>query len=154
MRRQLVIVMALIILAADQVAAYDLSQHQWRHRLLFLVAPESDDPDLSAQRRDIEQRRDAMLDRDLLLFLLLPEHGFVGDQALPARTVAKLRAQLGVTPEDRLLILIGKDGGEKTTRRAAHRSARYFSADRRHADATRRGARQERRRHGQVSMKS
>ena len=54
-----------------------------------------------------------MLDRDLLLFLLLPEHGFVGDQALPARTVAQLRAQLGVTPEDRLLILIGKDGGEK-----------------------------------------
>ena len=113
MRRQLVIMTALIILAADHVAAYDLSQHQWRHRLLFLVAPESDDPDLSAQRRDIEQRRDAMLDRDLLLFLLLPEHGFVGDQALPARTVAQLRAQLGVTPEDRLLILIGKDGGEK-----------------------------------------
>ena len=113
MRRQLVIAMALIILAADQVAAYDLSQHQWRHRLLFLIAPESDDPDLSAQRRDIERRRDAMLDRDLLLFLLLPEHGFFEDHALPIRTVAKLRAQLGVTPEDRLLILIGKDGGEK-----------------------------------------
>jgi len=36
MRRQLIIMMALIILAADQAAAYDLSQHQWRHRLLFL----------------------------------------------------------------------------------------------------------------------
>ena len=113
MHRQLVIVMALTILAADPVAAYDLGQHQWRHRLLFLIAPESDDPDVSAQRRDIERQRDAMLDRDLRVFLLLPEHGFVEDQALPARTVAKLRAQLGVMPEDRLLILIGKDGGEK-----------------------------------------
>lgn len=113
MHRQLVIVMTLIILAADPVAAYDLGQHQWRHRLLFLVAPESDDPDLSARRHEIERRRDAMLDRDLRVLLLLPEQGFVEDLALPARTVAKLRAQLEVTPEDRLLILIGKDGGEK-----------------------------------------
>ena len=91
------------------MAAYDLSQYQWRHRLLFLIAPESDDPDLFAQRRDIERRRDAMLDRDLRVFLLLPKHGFVEDHALPVRTIAKL----GVMPEYRLLILIGKDGGEK-----------------------------------------
>jgi len=58
MIRQLIILIALTILAANAATAYDLSQHQWRHRLLFLIAPESDDPDLAAQRRHIELRRD------------------------------------------------------------------------------------------------
>ncbi len=113
MGRELVILIALTASAANPAAAYDLSQHQWQHRLLFLVAPESVDPDLTAQRNEIALRRDAVLDRDLRVFQLLPESGFVEDSALPADAVAKLREQLNVAPDDRLVILIGKDGGEK-----------------------------------------
>jgi hypothetical protein len=98
-------------LAAGPTAAYDLSEHQWRHRLLFLVAPDGDDPELAAQHRDIERRRDAVSDRDMRVFPLLREHGFIEDNELPHRSVKSLRKQLDVTPEDRLLILIGKDGG-------------------------------------------
>lgn len=113
MRRHLMILTTLFTLAADQAAAYHLSQHQWRHRLLFLVAHDSNDPDLSAKQREIELQRDALFDRDVRVFLLLPENGFVDDDALPTLTVARLREQLEVTPEDRLLILMGKDGGIK-----------------------------------------
>jgi len=113
MRRQLILGLALICCAAGQVPAYDLGQHQWRHRLLFLVAPQAADRELAAQRQYLGLRRDAVLDRDLLVFQLLPDRGFLGEAALSAQAVQVLRKQLGVTAEDRLVILIGKDGGIK-----------------------------------------
>ncbi len=113
MSRKLVTFIALATFAADPVAAYDLSQHQWHHRLLVLIAPESDDPDLTAKQTEMALRRDAVLDRDLRVLQLLPESGFVEGSALPADAVARLREQLNVAPDDRLVILIGKDGGEK-----------------------------------------
>lgn len=113
MQCRLILGIALIFLVSDQVPAYDLSQHEGRHRLLFLIAPRTDDPDLAAQQHNIEQRRDALLDRDIRLFQLLPNRGFFDEAALSAETVRALRRQLDVTAADRLVILIGKDGGIK-----------------------------------------
>jgi len=111
MRRPLMILTVVTSLAAGQAAAYDLSEHQWRHRLLFPVAPDGDDPDLAAQQRSVELRRNPVLNRDMRVFRLLREQGFNEDAELPHGTVTSLRKQLGVTPEDRLRILMGKDGG-------------------------------------------
>jgi len=111
MRRGLMILIVVTSLAVGPAASYDLSEHQWRHRLLFLVTPDDDDPELAAQHRDIERRRDAISDRDMRVFRLLRDHGFIEDKELPHRSVKSLRRQLDVTPEDRLMILIGKDGG-------------------------------------------
>ena len=113
MGRGMIILTVVTSLAAGPATAYDLSEHQSRHRLLFLVAPDGDDADLAAQQHDIALRRDAVLDRDLRVFRLLRKHGFVDNNELPHHSVERLREQLDVTPEDRLLILIGKDGGVK-----------------------------------------
>lgn len=113
MRRQLILAIGLIFSASDHLPAYDLTQHQWRHRLLFLIAPQADDPGLAAQQREIALQRDALLDRDIRLFQLLPDRGFVEENALSAETALGLRKRLGVTTADRLVILIGKDGGIK-----------------------------------------
>ncbi len=113
MQRRLILGIALLFIASKQVPAYDLTQHEWRHRLLFLIAPRADDPDLVAQQHNTEQRRDALLDRDIRLFQLLPDQGFFGETALSAETVRALRQKLDVTAADRLVILIGKDGGIK-----------------------------------------
>ena len=86
MRRRLILGIALLCGAASQAPAYDLSQHEWRHRLLFLIAPQSEDAGLKMQRREIALQRDAVLDRDVLVFQLLP------DQAL------NLLVQLHVVP--------------------------------------------------------
>ena len=56
MRRQLMLTILLVVTASDQVLAYDLSQHQWRHRLLFLIAPQADDPELATQQQDTAMR--------------------------------------------------------------------------------------------------
>lgn len=74
MRRKVVIGIALAFLVANQAAAYDLSQHQWRHRLLLLVAPANDDPDLKAQQREIALRRDAIVDRGPTLNANIAKH--------------------------------------------------------------------------------
>ncbi len=113
MQLRLIPGIALLFIASEQVPAYDLSQHQWRHRLLFLIAPGADDPDLAAQQRDLALKTDALLDRDIRLFRLLPDRGFLGEAALSSEAVGALRQQLDVTDADRLVILIGKDGGIK-----------------------------------------
>jgi hypothetical protein len=59
MRRQLILGVALLCGAASQAPAYDLSQHEWRHRLLFLIAPQSEDAGLKMQQREIALRRNA-----------------------------------------------------------------------------------------------
>lgn len=110
---RLILGIGLILGVAGQVSAYDLSQHEWRHRLLFLIAPRVTDQDLAAQQQYLDRRRDAVLDRDLLVFHLFPDHGMVGETVLSAEAVRILREQLGVAAEDRLVILIGKDGGIK-----------------------------------------
>lgn len=101
------------LLSMGQAAAYDLQQHLWRHRLLFLIAPSNDDPQLVAQGDSVEDRRDAILDRDLRVFALSATRGSVDGRVLPAGSVRSLREQLDVGDTDRLLILVGKDGGVK-----------------------------------------
>ena len=113
MRRRLILGIALLCGAASQALAYDLGQHKWRHRLLFLIAPQSEDAGLKMQQREIARRPDAVLDRDVLVFELLPDQGLLGENPLPGESVRALREQLGVADEDRLTILIGKDGGIK-----------------------------------------
>ena len=117
MRFRILAGIALLTLAVDFAAAYDLNRHLWRHRLLFLVAPSADDAEIAAQQRWIERRQDAVLDRDIRVFQLFVGQGRVDDEALAPSSVMRLRARLGLSDQDRLVILIGKDGGIK--RRAA-----------------------------------
>jgi hypothetical protein len=108
---------ALLIFSHDFASAYDLDRHLWQDRLLFLVAPSADDAEVASQKRWLERRQDAVLDRDLRVFQLFVEQGRVDDQMLAPSSVESLRARLGLAEQDRLVILIGKDGGVK--RRAA-----------------------------------
>ena len=107
----------LLVVTINGAAAYDLGQYQWRHRLLFLIASDSEDPGIATQRQWMQRRWEALLDRDIIVFQLFSDEGLVGDRALPAQAVRQLRQQLEVAASDRLVVLIGKDGGIK--RRAA-----------------------------------
>ena len=94
--------------------AVDLDEHRWRHRLLFLIAPEANDPVVKEQLQLLETRSDALMDRDLRVFQLF-ERGpsQFENQPLSASHVQKLRAELGVKRGTKALILLGKDGGVK-----------------------------------------
>ncbi len=105
---------ALALALSGHSVAYDLEQHQWRARLLVLVAPSPDDPVMQRQLASaLETRAPAMRDRDLLLLQLFRDSGWAADHALTAGEVAQLRNRLGIADSDRLMILIGLDGGVK-----------------------------------------
>lgn len=111
--RQITLCAMLLTMSLDLAHAYDLGQHAWRHRLLVLVAPDNEDSQLASQNRRIEQRRDALMDRDMRVLRLLAESAYMEGRPLETASVRQLREALNITADDRVLILIGKDGGIK-----------------------------------------
>jgi len=65
-KRSGVFVFGLLIMSMP--GAYDMEQHLWQERLLMLVAPSEQDPDLQRLREIVRERRDAIVDRDLPVY--------------------------------------------------------------------------------------
>lgn len=90
--------------------AYDLSQHQWRDRLLILVADDPQDGDLRGQLRALEQEQAEVEDRDLRILHLTADEGWLDRRPLSIEETRHLQHLLDVAPGQRQLILIGLDG--------------------------------------------
>ena len=96
------------------VIAVNLDNFQWHNRLLFLVAPDSSTPAVAQARDNLERRFEDVVDRDLLVIqLFLNGQSLVGDRPITVSEAAQLRLELGIDSDEQLLVLIGKDGGEK-----------------------------------------
>ncbi len=94
--------------------AVELDRHLWQDRLLFLIAPSADDPMVIRQREALNERTDALDDRDLKIFQLYVESPSLFDgEPLADREARELRNKLRSEPTARELILIGKDGSIK-----------------------------------------
>ena len=106
--------LATLVMAPGTSLAGLLDEHLWRHRLMVLVAPTPNEALVAQQRRLIEQRADALIDRNIQVYQLF-ERGVSTLQGNPLADgqAAMLRAELGAGPDARLLILIGKDGSVK-----------------------------------------
>ncbi len=101
--------------------AVNLDDYLWKNRLLILVAPGISDPVVEQVRDKLESQTQELVDRDLLVIQLF-RHGqsFIGDRPVPVGEAEQMRLQLDVDPDDKVLVLIGKDGGIK--RRASLRT--------------------------------
>lgn len=108
-----VIALALATGVAASASAYDLQRHLWRDRVLVLATPDADDPALRRQLAEIDTRRDAVIDRDLRVLTLAGARGDMDGQPLKAGEADRLRRELAVAADERVLILLGLDGGEK-----------------------------------------
>lgn len=96
------------------VVAVNLDDYQWHTRLLFLVAPEVSAPAVAQVRDTLERQIEAVVDRDLLVIqLFLNGQSLVGDRPITVREAAQLRLELGIAPDEQVLVLIGKDGSVK-----------------------------------------
>lgn len=101
------------LLLTASATAYELDQHLWTHRLLFLVAPSPADPTAQARLRDAASRRDALADRDLRVFELYRDEGRRDGETLSRAEVHALRRHFRLSDDDQTLILVGLDGGIK-----------------------------------------
>ncbi|MCB1800223.1 MAG: DUF4174 domain-containing protein [Gammaproteobacteria bacterium] len=103
----------LCILVMHPVHADLLEGFQWQSRLLVLAAPSADDPALRQQREVIAKRDDAFIDRDLRVIELYGDRGLLDGQPISNADLAGLRARFRLAADDRVMILVGLDGGEK-----------------------------------------
>ena len=112
MKRQL-IGMMMIFLTVPEAMAGMLDQHYWQDRLLILVAPSAKYPALQQKRNVIDERRDAIDDRDLRVYELVGNQGLRDGAPIEPEHVAAMRKRFALKQHDSVIILVGLDGGEK-----------------------------------------
>lgn len=112
MGRWIRVVVATMVMTGSALA-YDLDQHLWRDRILVLAAPGAGDADLQRQRLAVAHYADAVVDRDLRVFVLSGRAGTRDATPLDADAVARLRDAWGLPGDARAMLLVGKDGGVK-----------------------------------------
>lgn len=102
-------------LAASVLADEDsLARFQWNQRPLLVFAPHPTDPRLEALLHRLAMRDCAVRDRDLVVGLMVEdgESRIAGSRVSPA-TARDIRQRYGVRDGAFVVILVGKDGGEK-----------------------------------------
>jgi hypothetical protein len=104
---------ALLCLPVTATAA-SLSDYQWHHRVLVVAAPEITDPAVAQVRRHLQLQSVEFADRDLLVMQLFARgESRVEDRPIATRQAEQLRERLEIGADEKLLILIGKDGSVK-----------------------------------------
>lgn len=110
---------ALSIFAGEEAVPmdFDFEQFKWKRRLLLVFAPDSSHPLFESLQREISTQKQAVDDRDLVVFEILGVGTSKRDGTqLAPHSAASLREQFGVSPNAFSLILVGKDGGVKLRR--------------------------------------
>ncbi len=86
----------------------------WQKRPLLLFAPTSDTPDVRDFRAALQQAKAGFLDRDMVLIeAYRDDKAWLDGSRLPGGTAADLRERFRVAEGDTVVVLVGKDGGEK-----------------------------------------
>ena len=109
-------------------SSLDLSQFQWKNRLLFLFAPNRDHPFFDVLHKSLTSRQADVADRDLVIFEIL-ESGpsRMNTNWLDPQIAQSLWDKFDVAQGEFTVILIGKDGGIKLNRQDQTRLEDLFA---------------------------
>ena len=92
----------------------DLSQYQWKNRLLLVFAPSEQNPAYLDLHDQLQASETELVDRDLIVFRLFAEgQGSVAEAPIGNDSVSFLYNRFDVQQGASTVVLIGKDGGEK-----------------------------------------
>ena len=106
--------LASYILGCQEALSMDLNQFQWKHRLLFIFAPDEGDAFFQAMQSDISTQSDEISERDLVVFKILENGPFYQENIqIDTRTAAAIRTTFAAPRGNFSCILVGKDGGIK-----------------------------------------
>lgn len=93
-----------------------LDQHQWKHRVILLFAPNLNDSILNRQVQEFNALSAELIDRNLVVYQITPTQVVYQNKPLlpeTAKPVLTLYDRYDVQKEAFAVILIGKDGGRK-----------------------------------------
>ena len=106
----------------------DLSQFQWKNRLLFLFSPNRSHPLFDGLQKSIAIEQAEVADRDLVVFEILESGSSRMDtKDLDPQVAQSLRDKFEVPRGRFAIILVGKDGGIKLNRQDETRLEDIFA---------------------------
>lgn len=113
----IIIFMALMIFDQKDTMPMDLTQFQWKNRLLLIFAPDENDSLFKKLQSEIIAQEAEVEDRDLIVFELFGLGSSQMNRALLDQSkVDSIRRHFSVPQRSFRVILIGKDGGIKLKR--------------------------------------
>lgn len=104
----------------------DLEEHRWKDRLILILADSYKNSGLTKQLREFSTKTDALQERKLILYRILPasyQKGIKKSDAIKNNTLFKRYNSLN---EDFKIILIGLDGGIKLESNKVISSSQIF----------------------------
>lgn len=100
-----------------QAQSLDLSEFQWKNRLLFLFAPNRNHPLFDALHQSLAARESEVAERDLVVFEILESNAStINSEYIDSETAGWLRENFNIRHAEFTVILVGKDGGIKLNR--------------------------------------
>ena len=92
-----------------------LDQHTWKNRVLLIFSPSQQMAEYREQLDRLRADATGMQERDLVTYRIFPEGLITSERdVLDHNDLSdQWRSQYGVDPETFVVILVGKDGGEK-----------------------------------------
>jgi hypothetical protein len=125
------IIISLVLIASRlnaEETPMDLSQFQWKNRLLFLFAPNRSHPLFDVLQKSIAIQQAGVADRDLVIFEILESGTSRMDTSdLDPKVAQSLRDKFDARPGQFTVILVGKDGGIKLNRQDQTRLEDIFA---------------------------
>jgi len=109
--------LACSIFECKEAVSMDISQFNWKNRLLFIFASNDGDPLFRALKNEIAAQPGEVSERDLIVFKISEaDPSFMGTAPIDPQTAAALRNKFTAPLTRFTCILVGKDGGVKLRR--------------------------------------
>ncbi len=103
-----------------------LEEYQWKNRVV-LVFTQAQDQLYQQQLNVFNEKHSGMLDRDLLVFTILPKSVIApNEKELGAEVADKLQQKYHTQPNEFAVVLIGKDGGQKLKKNSLLSTEKLF----------------------------
>ena len=93
--------------------AQDLSKHQWKDRLVLIIAEDENNKTFQQQLTELQKHQQGLKERKLVIYQILPEKYTTGFEEENWKTSSELFQKYKAEKSDFRVILIGLDGGEK-----------------------------------------
>ena len=112
------ILIGLAVWAPKETLSMDLTQFQWKNRLLLIFAQDGNHPLFQDLQSQILAQKAEVDDRDLIVFEV-PAQGpaRMNDSTLDRKEADSIRNHFAIPSDEYSLILVGKDGGIKLKRK-------------------------------------
>ena len=119
---------AMILPVITTAQSIDLiRQHQWQQRVLLVFSTHTSNEQYQRQLAEYQQQQEGFQERDLVVYKVLADQVIAPTGEVYPQTVAQaLRDQYGVSQSEWTVVLVGKDGQEKVTKRGMFNADQLF----------------------------